>query len=136
MMRGRKKYQLVTSRDVCLVYEFLRKRNQVEFPVTNEAQQKVDALVSNIVNLHFGEEFYKTIEEKVVAYLYFLIKDHPFIDGNKRTAVLTFFILCSDNDLSPNTENFPLDELAVFIEKTREPDHHMVIRIIAETIFN
>ena len=34
----------------------------------------------------FGEPLYRTREEKAANLLYFLVKDHPFTDGNKRTA--------------------------------------------------
>jgi len=33
-------------------------------------------------------EFYPTVAEKAAAYAFFLIANHPFVDGNKRTALL------------------------------------------------
>ena len=38
----------------------------------------------------FGEPLYRTREEKSANLLYFLIKDHPFTDGNKRIGSLLF----------------------------------------------
>ncbi len=34
----------------------------------------------------FGEFLHSTIHEQAAAYLYHLAKNHPFVDGNKRTA--------------------------------------------------
>ena len=44
----------------------------------------------------FGAEFYPTLNEKAAAYLFFLARNHPFLDGNKRTAYLaaaTFLLM-------------------------------------------
>lgn len=42
----------------------------------------------------FGEELHKTIYNKAAAYLFYIAKNHAFLDGNKRTAAaaaLAFF---------------------------------------------
>jgi prophage maintenance system killer protein len=107
----------------------------VSFPLTQEGMHKVDSLVANIVNIYFGQETYKTPEEKAVAYLYFLIKDHPFTDGNKRTASLAFSVICRINSIYPNHDEYPLDALSIFIEKITESDHQNVIRALSRAIF-
>jgi small subunit ribosomal protein S1 len=91
------------------VYELLLNRNLVSFPLTAETRNKVDSLVSNINSSYFDEEIYETTEEKAVAFLYFIIKDHPFIDGNKRTACLVFQVFCDINFIIPNFKNFTLE---------------------------
>jgi prophage maintenance system killer protein len=118
------------------VYELLLNRNLVSFPLTAETRNKVDSLVSNINSSYFDEEIYETTEEKAVAFLYFIIKDHPFIDGNKRTACLVFQVFCDINFIIPNFRNFTLDQLAVFIEKTQERDHQLLIKTIANLLFS
>lgn len=45
-----------------------------------------------------GEDLYSDIFEKSCAYLFHLIKNHPFIDGNKRTAVICFIDFLWLND--------------------------------------
>lgn len=48
-----------------------------------------------------GSELYPSVEEKAAHLLYFLIKDHPFVDGNKRIASLLFiWFLEKNNHLS------------------------------------
>ncbi|MEX0933991.1 MAG: Fic family protein [Candidatus Paceibacterota bacterium] len=84
----------------------------------------------------FGILHYKTIEEKIVAHLYFIINDHAFTDGNKRTAVLVFQILCRINNLYQRLGDYNLDALAVFLEYLEEKDHHLIIRVVAEKIFD
>ncbi len=47
-------------------------------------------ILGNIEQTFGGKELYPSIEEKAANLLYFLIKDHPFVDGNKRIASLLF----------------------------------------------
>ena len=46
-----------------------------------------------------GVEFYSTVFEKTASLLESIIKNHPFIDGNKRTGLLAVFVLLYRNDL-------------------------------------
>ena len=137
MTQEKRIFQPVPPKSVCQTYELLHSNGLVAFPLTSSAIEKIEAVVATITNSYYGHEIYSTIEEKTVAYLYFLIKDHPFTDGNKRTASLVFNILCELNELTPEfgNGNPTLDELAVFIEKIQEEDHQSVIRQIAELIF-
>ena len=138
MTLEKKKFQPVLPKSVSRAYELLHSGGFVSFPLTAEAERKIDSIVANITGTYFGEEVYISAEEKTVAYLYFLIKDHPFIDGNKRTACLVFSIACEINQLVPKLgkSNPTLDELAVFVEKIKEQDHHDVIRQIAALLFD
>ena len=90
MIKGKKLYLPITSKNICHAYELLLANGLVSFPLTQEGVGKVEAIVANINNPYFGVEIYETIEEKAVAFLYFLIKDHPFIDGNKRIGAYIF----------------------------------------------
>lgn len=135
MTQAKKIFQPLTSKSVCQIYELLHDRKFVSFPLNQDSELKVDGIVANINGSNFGIENYKTFEEKAVAYLFFLIKDHPFMDGNKRTAVIAFSVICALNDLRINIE-IHLDALAVFIERIKEENHQTVIRMIALNIFD
>ena len=45
-----------------------------------------------------GEDVYPTVAEKAANLLYFIIKDHPFFDGNKRIAALLFIVFLTINE--------------------------------------
>jgi len=47
--------------------------------------------------------------EIAAAYLFYLCCNHPFVDGNKRTALATCLVFLSKNELLPN-EDLPTDE--------------------------
>ena len=134
MTSEKKTFRPLTSNDVCEIYKLLNEERLVSFPLTQDACNKVDSIVANITQPHYGTEIYPTAEEKAVAYFYFLIKDHPFTDGNKRTATLTFYVICRINKLRRD-ESIQLDALAVLIEKIKEDDHKMVISVITKMLF-
>ncbi len=53
-------------------------------------EHSLQGIVGNIYQSAFGEDVYPTLEEKAANLLYFIIKNHPFNDGNKRTAAFAF----------------------------------------------
>ena len=56
----------------------------------NEREHGLEAILGNLEQSFGGQELYPTLEEKSAHLLYFIIKDHPFSDGNKRIASLLF----------------------------------------------
>lgn len=58
----------------------------------------LDALLANLDQSVFGESAYPTIEAKAAHLLYFVIKNHPFADGNKRSAAFLFVDFLYRND--------------------------------------
>jgi death-on-curing family protein len=62
-----------------------------------DSQSKLDGILGNIRQSFGGKEIYSSIEEKAAHLLYFIIKDHPFIDGNKRVASFLFVYFLDKN---------------------------------------
>lgn len=136
MTKGRKKFQPLASESICKIYGLLRRKGYVSFPLPEDVAGRLDALVSNINGSYFGSEIYRTPEEKAVAYLYFIINNHVFTDGNKRTACYAFSVLCDLNGLVPDYHDFTLDELALYLEGYRGNDHQELIGTVAELLFS
>lgn len=53
-------------------------------------QDSIGAIVGNVMQSFSDEDLYPTIEEKAAHLLYFIIKNHPFVDGNKRSGAYAF----------------------------------------------
>lgn len=53
-------------------------------------QESVLGIVGNVMQSFGGEDLYPTVEEKAAHLLYFIIKNHPFVDGNKRSGAYAF----------------------------------------------
>ncbi|HLB52514.1 MAG TPA: type II toxin-antitoxin system death-on-curing family toxin [Chlamydiales bacterium] len=44
-----------------------------------------------------GKDLHRTIFDKTAAYLFHLIQNHPFVDGNKRTASMVAMVFFTSN---------------------------------------
>ena len=60
---------------------------------------KLDGILKSIYQNIFGREVYPTLEEKAANLLYFLIKDHPFVDGCKRIGASIFLEFLYKNEV-------------------------------------
>jgi|SRR5579872_182569 len=65
----------------------------------------------------FGEELYPTIHDKAAAYLFFIIKGHPFIDGNKRTGAGAAYLFLASNGALIKFKDEDYENLAVEVAK-------------------
>ena len=64
-----------------------------------ERNEGLKSIINTIYQSFFGEDLYKTIEEKAANFLYLITKDHVFIDGNKRIAATLFIYFLEYNNL-------------------------------------
>ncbi|MBN2029048.1 virulence protein RhuM/Fic/DOC family protein [bacterium] len=62
-----------------------------------ENNDKFKGILGNLYQTFDGKELYPSLEEKASHLLYFVIKDHPFVDGNKRIASFLFVYYLDKN---------------------------------------
>jgi len=62
-----------------------------------ENSDKLKGILGNILQTFDKKELYPSIEEKASHLFYFVIKDHPFVDGNKRIASFLFIYFLDKN---------------------------------------
>lgn len=65
----------------------------------------------------FGEELHKTIYNKAAAYLFYIAKNHAFLDGNKRTAAAAALSFLRSNGKSPK---YDVDNFLEFVVSVAE----------------
>jgi len=63
-----------------------------------EYDDKFKAIFGNIYQTFGGKELYSSLEERAAHLLYFVIKDHPFADGNKRVGSFLFAYFLDKNN--------------------------------------
>jgi prophage maintenance system killer protein len=66
-------------------------------------QNSIAGIVGNIFQSFGGQDLYPSIEEKAANLLYFIVKDHPFVDGNKRSGAFAFVWFLSKAGILPTT---------------------------------
>lgn len=88
---------------------------------------------ANQIKQGFGDtEFYPTIEEKAANLLYFITKNHSFVDGNKRIAAACFLYFMEQNkalqkpDGTPIIDNATLAALTLFIATSKTEEAKIV----------
>lgn len=64
-----------------------------------EKDNSFHGALNAIYQTAFGQDLYPSVEEKAANLLYFLVKDHPFLDGNKRIAASMFVWFLDINNI-------------------------------------
>ena len=88
---------------------------------------RLEAAVSTQHQGVFGEELYVTVFAKAAALIRGIIGDHPFTDGNKRTAMLAGLTLLEVNGYNFTAQRGELENFAV-----RVATNHLDIDAIAD----
>ena len=70
--------------------ELLRKGEATEIFAQERNNGNVEGIIGNVMQSFAGQDVYKTVEEKAAHLLYFMVKNHPFVDGNKRSGAFAF----------------------------------------------
>jgi len=76
----------------------LMKKKQATEIFGQERGYGLEAIIGNLNQSFGGKKLYPTLEEKAAHLLYFTIKDHPFVDGNKRSASFLFIEFLARNN--------------------------------------
>lgn len=63
----------------------------------------------------FGKEFHSDLYSKAACYIRGIIFNHPFIDGNKRTAMASAFIFLEDNGFKSIAKDHEIEKFALRI---------------------
>lgn len=106
----------------------------------NEKDQSFTGILSSIIATFDGAYLYPTIEEQAAHLLYFIIKDHPFSDGNKRIGAFLFVWFLEKNrhrfrrngDVKINESG--LVSLALLIAQSDPKEKEMMIRLVINLI--
>ncbi len=64
-----------------------------------ERGNALSGIIGAVQQTFGGKDLYPGVEEKAAHLLYFVIKDHPFTDGNKRIGSFLFLLFLKKNDL-------------------------------------
>jgi prophage maintenance system killer protein len=97
-----------------------------------ERDQHLQGILGNIDQTFGGQDLYPSIEEKAAHLLYFVIKDHPFSDGNKRIGSFLFLIFLRENNLLEQSgiNANALVALALLIAESDPKQKDLIIRLI------
>tara|TARA_R110002153_G_scaffold2710_3_gene13008 strand:+ start:39 stop:1025 length:987 start_codon:yes stop_codon:yes gene_type:complete len=124
-------------------YQELINEMLTEFDSDVFGKEKDKSFQSSIAQIGkgFGEaDFYPTLEEKAAMLLYLVVKNHSFVDGNKRIAAACFLKFLQQNDMLFNSHQQPiisndtLASLTLFIAASKPEEMQTVTRLVISVL--
>lgn len=76
---------------------------------------RIESVIARPSQTVFGRELYPTIFDKAAVYAHAIIFDHPFVDGNKRTAMTAAMVFLEDNDYLATARAGEIEQFALEI---------------------
>ena len=100
-----------------------------------EKDGSFEGSIGNIYQSFAGQDLYPTLEEKAAHLLYFVTKNHSFLDGNKRIAATMFLYFLDRNgvlfiDGEKTIDDHTLVALTIMIAESKPDEMEMMITVI------
>ena len=100
-----------------------------------ERDKGLEAIIGNIYQSFDGQDVYKSVEEKAANFLYFTVKNHVFVDGNKRIAATLFIYFLNFynilyKDGQKTIDNNTLAALTLLIAQSNPKEKDVIIDLV------
>ncbi len=111
-------------------------RKQATELFARERSDGLESILGNLEQTIFGKPAYPSIESKAAHLLYFVIKNHPFTDGNKRSAAFLFVDFLNRNHRLLGKNNQPiineigLAALTLLIAESDPKNKEIMIKLV------
>ena len=139
-IKGTDSLKQIKYEDCKLIIENL-KFNEKSNLFAVERDRGLEAIIGNIYQSFDGEYIYKSVEEKAANFLYLIVKNHVFVDGNKRIAATLFIyflefynILYKDN--KQVIDNNTLAALTLLIAESNPKEKDILVDLISNFLNN
>ena len=106
----------------------------------HQKDNSFEALLGNVVQSFGGKSLYPSIEEQAAHLLYFIIKNHPFTDGNKRIGAFIFvwFLARNKHHLKNHSEykisDNTLVAIALLVAQSDPSQKDIMIKLVINLI--
>lgn len=100
-----------------------------------ERNNGLDSIIGNIYQTFDGKDIYRSIEEKSANFLYLIVKNHVFVDGNKRIAATLFIYFLNFYDIlykegKQTIDNNTLAALTLLIAESNPREKEVIIDLV------
>lgn len=136
-----KKKIKITGREVMdaileLKSELIKKKEATEIFAQDRNKDSIEGIIGNVMQSFGGADVYPTLEEKAAHLLYFMVKNHPFIDGNKRSGAFTFiwFLRKSGIKGAQNINPSGLTAITLLIAESNPTHKDKMIALVVELL--
>ena len=133
-IKGNTDERMIKYEECIEIIEKLR-FNQESSLYALERDKGLESIIGNIYQSFAGQDIYKSIEEKGANFLYLVVKNHVFADGNKRIAATLFiYFLNYYNILYKNgkktIDNNTLAALTLLIAESNPREKEVIIDLV------
>ena len=96
--------------------------------------------MTTILQSFGGKDLYPSTQEKAANLLYFVIKDHPFYDGNKRIGSLLFIMFLTLNDCHLTAQgetkisDRALTAIALLIAESEPKEKGLIVSLVCRLL--
>ncbi len=140
--RSPKSKKVLTEEDAVKIISELKRKVQGGELFGKPRGKSFQMSLNAIYQTFDGEDVYKTVAEKASNLLYFLIKDHPFYDGNKRIGALLFIVFLTMNDFhltekgETKISDRALTALALLIAESEPEEKDLIVALVCKMLEN
>ena len=123
-----------------LTHKLSENKTAAKFVGFERDDHGLERIIGSINQTYGGRDVYRSVEEKAAHLLYFIIKDHPLIDGNKRSGSLLFLHFLAENNLlfresgERTINDNTIVALALLIAQSHPKDKELLIRLITNLL--
>ena len=133
-IKGNTDERMIKYEDCLDVIEKLR-FNQESTLFAVERDKGLESIIGNIYQSFAGQDIYKSIEEKGANFLYLIVKNHVFADGNKRIAATLFIYFLNYygilyKDGKQTIDNNTLAALTLLIAESNPKEKEVIIDLV------
>jgi prophage maintenance system killer protein len=136
-----KKKVKLTAEELILSLEILKRELMKKGEATDNfaqprGQQSLEGIIGNVMQSFGGQAVYPTVEGKAAHLLYFIIKIHPFVDGNKRSGAYAFVWFLRKARVLDTKRLTPtaLTALTLLIAESSPQDKEKLVALVAMLI--
>lgn len=110
----------------------IEKGEATEIFGVERTKESISGIIGNVMQSFGGEELYPTVETKAANLLYFIIKNHPFVDGNKRSGAYAFIWYLREAKILDITRMTPpaLTAITLLIAESSPKDKEKMIGLV------
>lgn len=129
------KYE-ITYEEAKIIIATMRKKFSDSSLVGQEKDASFKSSIGSVYQTFDGQDVYPTVEEKAAHLLYFVTKNHSFIDGNKRIAAALFVCFLQKNgillrnDGTKRIDDNALVALTLMIAVSKPQEKESMIKVI------
>ncbi len=114
----------------------LEKGEATDLFAQERTNRSIEGIIGNVMQSFGGQKVYKTVEEKSAHLLYFMVKNHPFVDGNKRSGAFAFIWFLRKVGVSgyKNINPSTLTALTILIAESKPDKKDKMIALITQLL--